>query len=117
MVLLFYLISCASTRLVIPLYMVLLFFQFTRLDTALDAALHLLPFVFISVFACLLNSAIMSKYGYYMPWYLAASIFTTISATLMSIVSKNTSTSQIYRSTILLGFGTSLVLQASFSVA
>jgi hypothetical protein len=35
----------------------------------------------------------------------------------MSIVNKNTSTSQIYRSTILLGFGVSLVLQASFSVA
>jgi len=59
----------------------------------------------------------MSKYGYYMPWYLAAGIFTTIGATLMSIVSENTSTSQIYGSTTLLGFGVGLVLQASFSVA
>jgi MFS family permease len=117
MVLLFFLMSCASTGLVIPLYMVPLFFQITRSDTALDAALHLLPFVFVSVFACLLNGAIMSKYGYYMPWYLAAGIFTAIGATLMYIVSENTSTSQIYGSTTLLGFGIGLVLQASFSVA
>ena len=93
MVLLFCLMSCVSTSLIIPLYMVPLFFQFTRLDIALDAALHLLPFVFVSVFVCLLNGAIISKYGYYILWYLVASIFTTISATLMSIVSENTSTS------------------------
>lgn len=69
------------------------------------------------MFACLVNDAIISKHGYYMPWYLAAGIFTTISATLMSIVSENTSTSQIYGSTVLLGFDVGLVLQASFSVA
>jgi MFS family permease len=117
MVLLFCSMSCASTGLFIPIYMVPLFFQFTRSDTALDAAVRLLPFVFVSVFACLVNGAIMSKYGLYMPWYLAAGIFTTVGATLMSIVSENTSTSQIYGSIILLGFGVGLVLQASFSVA
>jgi hypothetical protein len=35
----------------------------------------------------------------------------------MSIVTENTSTSQIYGSTVLLSFGVGLVLQASFSVA
>jgi hypothetical protein len=76
---------------------------------ALNAAVCLLPFVFVSVFACLVNSVIISKYGFYMPWYLAASIFTTIGATLMSIVSENTSMSQIYRSIILLSFSVGLV--------
>jgi len=117
MVLLFCSMSCASTGLFIPIYMVPLFFQFIRSDTALDAAVRLMPFVLISVFACLVNGAIMSKYGYYMPWYLAAGIFTTVGATLMSIVTENTSTSQIYGSIVLLGFGVGLVLQASFSVA
>jgi hypothetical protein len=116
MVLLFCSTSCVSTGLFIPIYMVPLFFQFTRSDTAFNAAVHLLPFVLISIFACLANGAIVSKYGYYMPWYLAAGIFTTIGAMLMSVVSEQTSTSQIYGSTILLGFGIGLVLQASFSV-
>ncbi len=75
--------SCASTSLLIPIYMVPLFFQSIRLDTALDAAVRLMPFVLISVFSCLVNGAIRSKYGYYMPWYLAAGIFTTVGATLM----------------------------------
>jgi hypothetical protein len=85
--------SCASTGLFIPVYMVPLFFQFTRSDTALDAAVRLLPLIVVSVFACLVNGAIMSKYGYYIPWYLAAGIFTTVGATLMSIITEHTSTS------------------------
>jgi hypothetical protein len=64
MVLLFRSMSCVCIGLVIPLYTVPLFFQFTRSDVALDAALPLSPFVFVSVFACLSNGAIMSEYSY-----------------------------------------------------
>jgi hypothetical protein len=115
-VLLFRSISCTSTGLLIPIYIVLLFFQFIQSDTALDAAVHLLPFIFISVFATFANSTFISKYRHYMPWYLAAGIFATVGSIRMSIVREQTSISQIYRSTILLGFGIGLVLQASFSV-
>jgi hypothetical protein len=45
----------------------------------------------VFVFACLVNGATVSKNGYYMLWYLAAGIFTTADATLMSIVSEHMS--------------------------
>jgi MFS family permease len=117
MVLLFCSMSCASTGLFIPIYMIPLFFQFTQLDTSLDAAVRLLPFIFFLVFATLVNGAVMSIYGYYMPWYLAAGIFITTGAALMSVITDHTSIAQVYGSTILLGFGVGLINKASFSVA
>jgi hypothetical protein len=35
------------------------------------------------VFFCILNGAILSKYGLYMPWYLFGGIFFTVGAGLM----------------------------------
>lgn len=49
--------------------MIPIFFQFTYNDTALEASDRLLPFIFLIVFAVIGNYAILSEYGYYMPWY------------------------------------------------
>ena len=47
-------------------YMIPLFFQFTRGDTALDAGVRLLPLIALLVFAIITNGALLAKFGYYM---------------------------------------------------
>jgi hypothetical protein len=93
------------TPILIPVYFIPLFFQFTQGDGALDAAVRLLPFVFFLVFFSLANGAIMGKEGQYAPWYLGTSVFIIIGSVLMYTVDENTSTAQIYAYSIVLATG------------
>lgn len=69
----------------IPTYYIPLYFQFVRGDSALTAAVRLLPFIVLMVAFGFLNGGLMSKLGYYMPWYLAGGLLTTAGGALMSI--------------------------------
>ena len=51
--------------------------------TAISAAVHILPFICFLVGFALLNGSLMSKLGYYMPWYLFGSVLMVIGASLM----------------------------------
>ncbi|KAH6694900.1 putative HC-toxin efflux carrier [Leptodontidium sp. MPI-SDFR-AT-0119] len=100
----------------VPIYMIPMFFQFTRDDTALDAGVRLLPFIVVMVVFVFVNGGLMAKLGYYMPWYLAGSILIVIGSALMYTIDQDTSTSRVYGYTVLLGAGVGMFLQASFSV-
>ncbi|KAE9377409.1 MFS general substrate transporter [Stipitochalara longipes BDJ] len=117
LIILFAMTSCAAASMVVPLYMIPLFFQFTRGDSALDAAVRLLPYIIVMVFACICNGALLSTYGLYMPWYLFGGSFVVIGAALMHTVDTSTSTSAVYGYSSLSGLGIGMFLQASFSVA
>ena len=67
LIILFMQMSASVTLFFIPIYFVLLFFQFARNDSAIEAGVRLLPLICLFVFAVILNGALMSKYGYYMP--------------------------------------------------
>jgi hypothetical protein len=54
----------------IPIYYIPVYFQFTRGDTALEAAVRLLPLIILLSAAIMANGHFMSKLGYYQPWYL-----------------------------------------------
>lgn len=101
----------------VPIYMVPVFFQFTRGDSALDAGIRLLPFIAVMVVFVFTNGALMGKLGYYMPWYLVGGLMVVIGAALMYTIDQDSSTSRVYGYTVLLGVGTGMFLQASFSVA
>ncbi|KAI9147511.1 Efflux pump alnA [Paramyrothecium foliicola] len=101
----------------VPIYFVPIFFQFTRADGPLDAGVRLLPFIIVVVAFIFINGAFMSKFGYYMPWYLLGGIFTVIGSALMYTVDQTTPTERIYGYTVLIGTGVGMWLQASFSVA
>jgi Major Facilitator Superfamily len=109
--------ASAGTAALIPVYFIPLFFQFARQDTALEAAVRLLPFICLMVFTVVANGTILSKYGFYMPWYLAGGVLTVIGGALMITVDNTTTTSQIYGYSILIGIGCGAFVQASFSVA
>jgi hypothetical protein len=69
----------------IPTYYIPLYFQFVRGDSALIAAVRLLPFICLMVVFGFANGGLMSKFGYYMPWYLAGGILATSGGALMSM--------------------------------
>ncbi|KAL1880852.1 hypothetical protein Plec18167_003387 [Paecilomyces lecythidis] len=101
----------------VPIYMIPIYFQFTRGDTALDAGVRLLPFIVLMVITILTNGALLSKFGYYMPWYTAGGLLALTGGALMHTVNLDTSTSRIYGYTVILGLGVGLWIQASFAVA
>jgi hypothetical protein len=97
--------------------MILIFFQFTRNDTAFEAGVRLLPFIMLMIFAVIGNGAILSTYGYYMPWYTLGGILCLTGGALMYTVDTETSVARVYGYSIIIGFGDGLFAQASFSVA
>lgn len=109
--------ASVATVFFIPIYFVPLFFQFTRDDSAIDAGVRLLPLVCFVVAAIILNGALMSKFGYYMPWYLVGGSLSLIGSVLMYTIKLDTSTSNIYGYMVLLGIGGGMYAQASFAVA
>ncbi|KAJ5148571.1 hypothetical protein N7448_000149 [Penicillium atrosanguineum] len=115
--LLFALMCSASTCVFIPTYYIPLYFQFVKGDSALTAAVRLLPFICLMVVSGFANGGLMSKFGYYTPWYLAGGILTTIGGALMSTIDENSSNSLVYGYSILIGIGAGMFIQAGFSVA
>ena len=97
-------------------YYIPLYFQFTRGDSALQAAVRLLPFIAMAVFFSLVNGALMPKLGYYMPWYVVGSMLVLIGSSLMYTVDASTSTSRVYGYTVILGIGAGMYLQAGYPV-
>ncbi|KAJ5641725.1 hypothetical protein N7490_005725 [Penicillium lividum] len=99
------------------IYYIPLFFEFAKADKALEAAVRLLPYVFMLVAGCLINAALMVRFGYYMPWYFGGGALVVISSALMCTVNANTSNSTIYGYTVLMGIGIGSYCQASYSVS
>jgi MFS family permease len=101
----------------VPIYMVPIFFQFTRSDGPLDAGVRLLPFIVVMVVFVFINGSLMAKLSYYMPWYLVGGLLVVIGSALMYTINQDSSTSRVYGYTVLIGAGVGMFLQASFSVA
>lgn len=54
----------------IPVNYIPIYFIFTRGDSGIEAAIRLLPYIFVLSFTILINGALLGKLGYYKPWYL-----------------------------------------------
>jgi MFS family permease len=101
----------------LPIYIVPIFFQLTRNDTALEASVRLLPFIFLIVFAVIGNGAILSAYEYYMAWYTLGGILVITGGALIYTIDVDPSVFRVYGLGIIVGFGTGLLAQALFSIA
>ncbi|KAL8993244.1 MAG: hypothetical protein Q9169_006495 [Polycauliona sp. 2 TL-2023] len=110
-------IFCASGCAFTPTYYLPLFFQFALGDSALKAAVHLLPFLCMLVLFALLNGSLMTRFGYYMPWYLFGGALILVGSSLMNTLDSHTSTSAVYGYGALIGIGTGSFLQASYGVS
>lgn len=54
----------------LPIYYIPVYFQFSRGDNALEAAVRLLPLIIVLSATIMGNGYLMRKLGYYQPWYL-----------------------------------------------
>ncbi|KAL7942521.1 major facilitator superfamily domain-containing protein [Trichoderma barbatum] len=73
------------TAIYIPIYFIPIYFQFVRDDTALKAAVRLLPFLLVAVASKLASGYLLSKLKYYMPMYLVSGILVTVGGSLATL--------------------------------
>lgn len=83
-ILLFVCSAACNTAGFVTIYYIPIYFQFTRGDSALKAAVRLLPLICVLSASILANGVFMSKLGYYQPWYIIGSVLTVIGGALMS---------------------------------
>ncbi|KAF2790672.1 MFS general substrate transporter [Melanomma pulvis-pyrius CBS 109.77] len=110
--------SCVQTALAIPIYYIPLLFQFTRGETAVASALRLLPLVVVNIVVVFANGALLPRFKYYVPWYLASGAFNTLGGALFfGTLSRETSTAAVYGYSVFLALGTGLAQQCAYSIA
>ncbi|KAL1962640.1 hypothetical protein VTN77DRAFT_9354 [Rasamsonia byssochlamydoides] len=115
-VLLYICASAVNTAGFIPIYYVPLYFQFTRGDDAIHAAVRLLPLIFVLSASILANGHLMSRFSYFQPWYVFGSVLALIGGVLLSRIEPDTSEAKIYGFEILVGIGTGCFIQAGYAV-
>ncbi|GKT54567.1 MFS drug efflux pump [Colletotrichum tofieldiae] len=120
-ILMFCVTASGGCAIFIPVYFIPIFFQFTRGDSAIDAAVRLLPFILVMVVVTLAQGGMLShpsgKFGLYMPWFTVGGVITVIASTLMYVVETDTSTAWVYGASAMLGAGVGTYTQAGFSIS
>ncbi len=100
------------------LYFIPIYFQFVHGDSAIMAAVRLLPFVVINVSTNLLTGHFIPRIQYYMVLYLFSAILIILGGGLLvGYLQPSTSESVIYGLTVLLAVGTGLTVTAGYTVA
>jgi len=99
------------------IYYIPLYFQFTRGDTAIMAAVRLLPLIVLAVFFTVGGGVALSMTGIYTPWYMAGGVFVIIGYSLLHTIDPTTSVSKVYGYLVLIGIGTGCFVQMGFAVA
>ncbi|KAI9656353.1 MAG: hypothetical protein M1831_004605 [Alyxoria varia] len=115
-VLLFVASAAVNAAGFIPVYYIPIYFQFTKGDDAIQSAVRLLPLIFMLSFFILLNGGLMSKVGYYQPWYVFGSVLLVVGGALLYTIDSNTPTANIYGYEVLIGIGAGCFIQAGYAV-
>ncbi|KAI9655994.1 MAG: hypothetical protein M1821_005055 [Bathelium mastoideum] len=108
--------ASGSANIFIPVYYIPIFFVFTHGDSALMAAVRLLPYI---VFLAVFNMAVgvlLKRVNYYWTLFLLGGILMTIGGATMYTVRTDTSAAKIYGYSLLLGTGTGLSFQSAYTV-
>ncbi|KAK0701967.1 major facilitator superfamily domain-containing protein [Lasiosphaeria miniovina] len=98
----------------IPIYYMPLYFQFSRGDSAIEAAVRLLPLIFVLSATILASGHFMTRFGYFQPWYIAGSALTLVGGVLLARIDANTLTARIYGFEILVGVRSGCCVQAGY---
>lgn len=106
------------TSLFVTVYFIPIYFQFGHNDSALQAAVRLLPFVIITVCFNLSAGHLLSKIKYYAPIFSVSGIFMIIGGSLLyAYLGPDTPKSYIYAFTVITAVGSGLTLQIGYAVA
>ncbi|PTB63015.1 MFS general substrate transporter [Trichoderma citrinoviride] len=117
-VLLYVATSSNVTSLFVIVYFIPIYFQFVHGDSAIEAAVRLLPFVVLTVSLNLAAGHLLARIRYYMPLFAVAGFFITLGGSLLTAyLGPDTPVSYIYGFTVLTAVGTGLTLQIGYAVA
>ena len=117
LLLLYFTTAASATAMAVGIYYVPLFFQFTKGDTALKAAVRLLPFIVLFVFFVMFAGGLLPVFGRYAPWYFPASVLMIVGGAFMYRVKSSTHTAAIYGFEVLIAVGVGLIFQTGYNVA
>ncbi|KFY00500.1 hypothetical protein V490_01318 [Pseudogymnoascus sp. VKM F-3557] len=110
--------SANITALWVVVFFIPIYFQFVHNDTAIMAAVRLLPCVIIAISFNLIAGHLLSRVRYYMPIYVVSGVLTTLGgALLMAYLEPNTPKNYIYGFTVIIAVGTGLTLQVGYAIA
>jgi MFS family permease len=73
--------------------------------------------VFTLVFGCVGGGIVLTKVGFYSPFFIIGSALALIGSCLLHTVDLNTTAGKVYGYSILVGLGTGIFCQAGFSIA
>lgn len=117
MVLLSVATSCAATCSSTTLYYIPIFFAFTKGDSALQAAVRLLPFIVMFIFFILVAGATLPKIGRYALYYSVGGALMLAGTAAMFTVRFDTPSTNIYGYEVLIAAGAGLVFQNAYTIA
>jgi hypothetical protein len=109
--------AASSAGLVIAVYYLPLFFQFTRGDSAIRASVRLLPFITVTVFFIMFTGGLLPILGRYSPLYVISGVFLLIGSSLMHTIHIGTATGAIYGYEVLAAIGIGATMQVAYSVS
>lgn len=110
--------SCSISTLFVVTYYIPIYFQFVLNDSALMAAVRLLPFLLVTIASNLASGWAIGKLKYYMAFYLVAGVMITIGGALLFVfLNPSTSVGAIYGFTVIAAVGTGITLQLGYTVA
>ena len=117
LVLLYVATAAASAANTVTLYYVPLLFQFTKQDSALQAAVRLLPFITVFILFVMISGGLLPVVGRYSIFYIVGGSLTLVGGALLFTLDTNTSISRIYGYEVLVAAGSGLVFQNAYAVA
>ncbi|TGO91313.1 hypothetical protein BPOR_0031g00020 [Botrytis porri] len=117
MILLFICTAAAGTALFVPIFYIPLFFQFSKGDDGIQAAVRLMPFIVLYIVVVMSQGILMPKIGYYWPFFVLWGMFALAGGAAMTTVTTSTNAGSIYGWSILIAIGCGMITQASYSIA
>lgn len=110
--------SAGITTLYVAMYFIPIYFQFTNGDSALKAAVRLLPFVIVAISVNLVSGYFLSAIKVYMLIYIIGGIFLTVGGALLTIyLNPSTSTGILYGLCVVTAIGSGLAMLTGYSIA
>lgn len=117
-VLLYIATAAGITTLYVGIYFIPVYFQFTNGDSALKAAVRLLPFVIVAISVNLASGYFLSAIKIYMLIYVIGGIFLTIGGALLTVyLDPRTSAGTIYGLCVITAIGSGLAMLSGYSIA
>lgn len=114
---LFYIsISAGGAALFVATYYIPLHYLFVKGETGTEAAVRLLPFIFLYITAIMVCGYGLPRVGYHWAWFLVSGLFLTAGGAGMYTIEADTPTSHTYGFSVLLGIGLT-VTQAPYALA